>query len=346
MIAGAQSELSREKTTEQQFLSPVQAAIAPDRECARNSMTCSEGSPEAQARAPSRWAKLPITLWAIISGLLIAMPAANVWPLLLRKLGVPVAATAEAIFLALYLWWASGGGPPQTTQAARATAFRRGKLSRAQMLWGVIAAIFFAATIHASIVLLFRLVPYPTAAFRHGYDLSFIPRLPLKWLAVVVSAASAGICEEAGFRGYMQRPIEQRHGAPVAILISRFSSPRCISRKTGRRQGWSRSYLARAYCWVLSPGRPDRSFLHTRSHADGHWTVRLLVDWHRWRLHSAADRYYGSRSAILHRVRRFHDLTFYGVFRDIGAPTRPSPHILNQAHPPPSLSRGDKRRLL
>jgi membrane protease YdiL (CAAX protease family) len=163
---------------------------------------------------------LPITLRAIISGFLIAMPAANVWPLLLRKLGVPVAATAEAIFLALYLWWTSGGGPPQTTRAARTTAFRLGRLSRARMLWGVIAAIFFAATIHASIVLLFRLVPYPTAAFRHGYDLSFIPTVPLKWLAVVVSAASAGICEETGFRGYMQRPIEQRHGAPVAILIS------------------------------------------------------------------------------------------------------------------------------
>jgi membrane protease YdiL (CAAX protease family) len=36
----------------------------------------------------------------------------------------------------------------------------------------------------------------------------------------VVSATSAGICEETGFRGYVQRPIEQRHGAPVAILIS------------------------------------------------------------------------------------------------------------------------------
>jgi membrane protease YdiL (CAAX protease family) len=75
-------------------------------------------------------------------------------------------------------------------------------------------------SIHASIVLLFRMVPYPTAAFRQGYDFSFIPSLPLRWLAVVVSATSAGICEETGFRGYMQRPIELRHGARVAILIS------------------------------------------------------------------------------------------------------------------------------
>ena len=113
-----------------------------------------------------------------------------------------------------------GGGPPRTTQASRATAFRRGRLSRAQWFWGGIAALSFAATVHAWIVLLFRFVPFPLAAFRQGYDLSFIPSLPLKWLAVVFSAISAGICEETGFRGYMQRPIEKRHGAPIAILIS------------------------------------------------------------------------------------------------------------------------------
>ncbi len=86
----------------------------------------------------------------------------------------------------------------------------------------MVAALSFALTIHAALVLLFRFVPFPTAAFRQGYDLSFLPSLPLKWLAVVVSAMSAGICEEVGFRGYMQRPIEQRHGVAVAILVSSF----------------------------------------------------------------------------------------------------------------------------
>lgn len=173
-----------------------------------------------QHGAPSRWATLPISLRAVISGLLITLAAVNVWPLLLLNLGVLLAAFAEAIFLGLFLWWTGGGGPPRTTQAARATAFRRGRLSPTQWFWGVIAALFFAATIHTSIVLLFRCVSFPMAAFRHGYDVSFIPTQPLRWLAVVVSATSAGICEETGFRGYMQRLIEQRHGAPVAILIS------------------------------------------------------------------------------------------------------------------------------
>lgn len=173
-----------------------------------------------QESTVSWWTKLPVALRAIISGLLIAMVAANVWPLLLVTLGVPLAAIAEAIFLGLYVWWSSGGGPPLRTQAPRATAFRRGKLSPSQWFWGLLAAVFFAATVHASIVLLFRFVPFPVAVFRHGYDFSFIPGLRLKWLVVVVSAASSGICEEVGFRGYMQRPIELRHGARFAILIS------------------------------------------------------------------------------------------------------------------------------
>ena len=168
----------------------------------------------------SGWARLPTALRAIISGLLMALIPANVWPLLLLNLGVPLAAIVEVVFLALYVWWASGGGPPRTTQAARATAFRRGTPAPKQWSWGLIAALFFAVSVHASIVLLFRIVPYPVAAFRQGYDFSFIPSLPLRWIAVVVSAASSGICEETGFRGYMQRPIEERHGAPVAILIS------------------------------------------------------------------------------------------------------------------------------
>jgi membrane protease YdiL (CAAX protease family) len=118
----------------------------------------------------------------------------------------------------------SGGqveeAPPQRTRAARSIAFRRRALSPAQWFWGIIAAFSFAATVHAAIVLLFRFVPFPIEAFRHGYNFSFISSVPLRWVAVVVSATSAGVCEETGFRGYMQQPIEQRHGASIAILVS------------------------------------------------------------------------------------------------------------------------------
>ena len=90
------------------------------------------------------------------------------WPLLLLNLGAPLAALAEATFLALYVWWCSGGGPPRTMQSSRAVAFRRGALSPGQWAWGLVAALFFATIVHASIVVLFRLVPFPAELFRRG----------------------------------------------------------------------------------------------------------------------------------------------------------------------------------
>jgi membrane protease YdiL (CAAX protease family) len=166
------------------------------------------------------WTRLPVWVRAILVGVVVALAAANVWPLLLLNLRVPLAAAIEAVFLAIYLWWTAGGGPPLSTKAARRTAFRAGALSPGTWIWGVVAAVFFAASVHAAIVLLFRFVPFPAEAFRQGYDFSFIPSRRLAWLAVVMSATSAGVCEETGFRGYMQRPIERRHGAPAAIVVS------------------------------------------------------------------------------------------------------------------------------
>src|ERR1700727_3012356 len=133
---------------------------------------------------------------------------------------MPLAAFAEVAFLLFFLWWAGGGGPPHSTKSDRAASFRSGELSVMGWAWGLCAALFFAVTVHASIVLLFRFAPFPVATFRNGYDLSFIHSQFLKWTAILISAVSAGICEEIGFRGYMQQPIEQRNG----VLPSKASS--------------------------------------------------------------------------------------------------------------------------
>src|SRR5438309_2267160 len=166
--------------------------------------------------------RIPIVLRAIVVGLLVGMIPANVWLIFLvaLKLPVPAAMIAELLFLGVYVWWTRGDGPPKRLQSVRADYFRVRRLSGHQWAWGVVAAISFAITVHSAIALLFRFVPYPAAAFRQGYDLSYIPTRQLQYLACIVSALSAGVCEEIGFRGYMQRPIEERHGALLAILVS------------------------------------------------------------------------------------------------------------------------------
>jgi membrane protease YdiL (CAAX protease family) len=166
--------------------------------------------------------RVPVIAGAIVGGLVIGMVPANVWPVLLVVLKLPVlaATAAEILFLAIYVWWARGGGPPSRWRGTREEYSRVRSLSFAQWSWGLVAALSFAITVHSAIVLLFRFVPYPADAFHQGYDMSAIPSRQFQYLACIISALSAGVCEEIGFRGYMQRPIEKRHGPLLAILIS------------------------------------------------------------------------------------------------------------------------------
>ena len=82
------------------------------------------------------WVRLPVVIRAIVSGLLIGMIAANIWPIFLLKLGMPIAAAAELLFLGAYVWWAAGGGPPRSLQAARAEYFRKSPLAGRAMAMG------------------------------------------------------------------------------------------------------------------------------------------------------------------------------------------------------------------
>ncbi len=102
---------------------------------------------DERAGSPRQMKSL-VTLRAVVAGLWIAIVATNVWPLLLLNLGVPAASIIEVIFLALYVWWAGGVGPPALRHfVGKCYCPHNG-------LGGLVAAFFFALTIHAAMVLL------------------------------------------------------------------------------------------------------------------------------------------------------------------------------------------------
>jgi membrane protease YdiL (CAAX protease family) len=176
---------------------------------------------------PGLWWRFPVIVRSVVVGFIVSLPAANVIPTIALGIGPAstpttqtVAGLAGIVFLTAFLWWTRGGGWPRSTSAARARATRVGPFSGRQWILSFGAALAFAILVHAALVVLFRIVPFPTDAFHRGYDLSNVPSLPLKWLVIVFAAASAAITEETGFRGYMQQPIEVRHGAFVAIVVS------------------------------------------------------------------------------------------------------------------------------
>ncbi len=79
------------------------------------------------------------------------------------------------------------------------------------------AALAFAVTVEAGLLSLFRLTPFPREAFR---TLQALPDASpfVSWVAIATAALVAGVGEEIGF--HMQQPIEVRHGALLAILVS------------------------------------------------------------------------------------------------------------------------------
>ena len=118
-------------------------------------------------RTTNLWTRLPIMLRAIVVGFIVASCCKCV-AVTAPKVGVKLAVVFEGLFLTVFLWWAHGEGPPRATEAFRAKAFRRCRLTTRQWLWGLIAALFFCG--HSSyipIVLLFRL-PTPIPLRRSG----------------------------------------------------------------------------------------------------------------------------------------------------------------------------------
>jgi membrane protease YdiL (CAAX protease family) len=82
-----------------------------------------------------------------------------------------------------------------------------------------VAALLFVVVVQSAFVVTFRLIEYPAARFTEEYAFDALP-LGLAWVAILMSSSVAGICEETGFRGYMQVPLEKRYGAGAAIGIT------------------------------------------------------------------------------------------------------------------------------
>ena len=178
----------------------------------------------ATERRPSRlWSRLPLAVRAVLAGLAVTTGAITPWSILgalnLRYPGwpyVPWAVPATAVWLVLVARYLNGWGWPQRTAAARRRDFRARRLSGPVWRWALAtgaggwlttAGVFFATI---------RVVPTPAERIP---GLSHLP-LSAVVLSVLMASVVAGFGEEAGFRGFLQSPLERRYGPAAAILIT------------------------------------------------------------------------------------------------------------------------------
>ena len=143
-----------------------------------------------------------------------------IWSVLIMTIPAPWSILPMVIFLWAYLKFFSGAWGPMKTRVIMRAFFRSGKLKLSVWKWSMSAAILFVIIVQSSFVITFRLFEFPSEKFTADYKLLDSMPLWVAWAMLVAGSIVAGICEETGFRGYMQAPLEKKYGPFIAILVT------------------------------------------------------------------------------------------------------------------------------
>lgn len=124
---------------------------------------------------------------------------------------VPWAVPLIAVYLWFFWRYLDGHGPPPSTAAERHASLRAIRLAPNAWIHALLAGALAIVALVLALRLANRLVVLPDQQLP---DMANVPRLTV--IALLLAAAP----EETSFRGYMQGPIERRHGLLVAILVT------------------------------------------------------------------------------------------------------------------------------
>ena len=170
------------------------------------------------------WNRLP----AIVRGILVAElvvslgaipPSVAVILSLRTSPSIPWMLVVTFAWLSIFWWYVSGHGRPRSTQEARRRDLRAPSLSKPAWIWALIAGTLGITGTIAMAFVTARLARLPREAFASPVDFSKYGTLTII-CAIACISATAGVVEEAGFRGFLISPIQRRHGWTIAILIS------------------------------------------------------------------------------------------------------------------------------
>jgi len=169
------------------------------------------------------WQRLPVVLRAVLGGFVVQLVGfavlATLIPLNLRYL-THVPWTLAPLGLALWAYWSyfGGRGWPAGTADARRRLRRSNPVPARLRARVMVAGGLFSATVFAVSLLQYALRSLPPESLGLAMALSELP----SWTAVPLALAAAlfvGVGEELSFRGYMQVPIEDRHGPWLGLTV-------------------------------------------------------------------------------------------------------------------------------
>ena len=165
------------------------------------------------------WKKIPLVVRSILIGFIVSSLGVGIWVLLATRTPFPWSILTMAIILVIYWMYFSGKWHPVNTKAFRQYCSRQVKLKRSTWIWGLLAALMIFLFMHAGWILTFRVVEFQPELFKTSSYLNDLPAWS-SWSIILMASMVAGICEEFGFRGYMQAPLEQKYGPVAGITIT------------------------------------------------------------------------------------------------------------------------------
>jgi len=165
------------------------------------------------------WMKVPLVVRSILSGFGVTSLGVGIWVLLVTYIPVTWSVVTMGTILILYWIYFSGRWKPSNTQAFRRFRMRQIKLKRPVWIWGLVAAFCIILLLNSGWILTFRIYEFQPEIFKTAGYLNDIPAWKA-WSVILMASLVAGICEEIGYRGYMQAPLEQKYGPVVGISIT------------------------------------------------------------------------------------------------------------------------------
>jgi len=165
------------------------------------------------------WMKLPLVLRSILIGFGVTTLGVVIWGLMVTNIPLAWSFVPMGAILILYWMYFSGKWNPSNTRVFRRFCMRHTKLKRPVWIWGLVGAFFLFILWHSCLILTFRIVEFQPEIFKIFRDINASPSWT-SWSLILMGSLVAGICEEIGYRGYMQAPLEQKYGPVAGISIT------------------------------------------------------------------------------------------------------------------------------
>lgn len=182
------------------------------------------GEENGQADQPNKivafWLKIPVLVRAIVGGMVVFLTLqfganALMFANLTMTPNIPWSTPLGVLYLWVVFQFFNGRWGSAATAEARRGSLRARRLTRQEWLPAGVATALVVVFIIFATLLMYRLIEIPA-------DEDMFPDLPwwTYYSALLLVSLVAGVSEEAGFRGYMQAPLEKKYGTAIAIAIS------------------------------------------------------------------------------------------------------------------------------